>query len=124
MRAGVAEKIDLGDLSTEKIRNTVLKVLETPSYRQAMKVRSSLFRDQETPPLDRAIWWIEWALRHPNAKTIQSPTLQLGPWRSELYDVKLCIGLALLAIVWMLKKVIRDIYSKVSAPKPQKRKVK
>uniref|UniRef100_A0A182FZT7 UDP-glycosyltransferases domain-containing protein n=1 Tax=Anopheles albimanus TaxID=7167 RepID=A0A182FZT7_ANOAL len=124
VRAGVAEKIDLGDLSTEKIRNTVLKVLETPSYRQAMKVRSSLFRDQETPPLERAIWWIEWALRHPNAKTIQSPTLQLGPWRSELYDVKLCIGLALLAIVWMLKKVVRSIYSKVSAPKPQKRKVK
>ncbi|ETN60648.1 glucosyl/glucuronosyl transferase [Anopheles darlingi] len=91
VRAGVAEKIDLWDLSTEKIRNTVLKVLETPKYRHAMKERSSLFQDQETPPLERALWWIEWALRHPNAKTIQSPTLQLGPWRSELYDVKLGI---------------------------------
>uniref|UniRef100_A0A182MA50 UDP-glycosyltransferases domain-containing protein n=1 Tax=Anopheles culicifacies TaxID=139723 RepID=A0A182MA50_9DIPT len=105
IRAGVAEKLSLWDLSTDKIRNTVLKVLETPKYREAMKVRSALFRDQPETPLERGVWWVEWALRHPNAKTIQSPTLELGPWRSELYDVKLCLVLAVLFLCYLLHKV-------------------
>ncbi|XP_052870636.1 UDP-glucosyltransferase 2-like [Anopheles cruzii] len=121
VRAGVAEKLDLWDLTTEKIRNTVLKVLETPSYRRAVKERSGLFRDQAETPLERAVWWIEWALRHPNAKTIQSPTLQLGSWRSELSDVKLSIVLAILCIVWALKKLVSGLCT--NSAKSSKRKV-
>uniref|UniRef100_A0A182NJS8 UDP-glycosyltransferases domain-containing protein n=1 Tax=Anopheles dirus TaxID=7168 RepID=A0A182NJS8_9DIPT len=85
IRAGVAEKLNLWDLSTDKIRNTVLKVLESPQYREAMNVRSGLFRDQPETPLERGVWWVEWALRHPNAKTIRSPTLDLGPWSIAVF---------------------------------------
>uniref|UniRef100_A0A182ISD2 UDP-glycosyltransferases domain-containing protein n=1 Tax=Anopheles atroparvus TaxID=41427 RepID=A0A182ISD2_ANOAO len=123
VRAGVAEKLDLWDLSTEKIRNTVLKVLEQPKYRKAMATRSNLFRDQPDTPLARAVWWVEWALRHPNAKSIQSPTLELGPWRSELYDVKLCLVLAVLLIVYTLQRAITAIFTKTSQAKQTKRKV-
>uniref|UniRef100_A0A182UXE3 UDP-glycosyltransferases domain-containing protein n=1 Tax=Anopheles merus TaxID=30066 RepID=A0A182UXE3_ANOME len=122
IRAGVAEKISLWDLTTEKIRNTVLKVLESPRYRDAMKVRSALFRDQSEHPLERGVWWVEWALRHPNAKTIQSPTLELGPWRSELYDVKACLVLAVLLIVHLLHKTGKALFAKASQPGKTKKK--
>lgn len=123
IRAGVAEKVDLWDLSTEKIRSTVLKVLEQPKYREAMETRSKLFRDQPDTPLERGVWWVEWALRHPNAKSIQSPTLELGPWRSELYDVKLCLLLAVLLIFCTLMKVVGAICTKPSKTKQTKKKV-
>uniref|UniRef100_A0A182K8V2 UDP-glycosyltransferases domain-containing protein n=1 Tax=Anopheles christyi TaxID=43041 RepID=A0A182K8V2_9DIPT len=122
VRAGVAEKLNLWDLTTEKIRNTVLNVLESPQYREAMKERSGLFRDQSETPLERGVWWVEWALRHPNAKTIQSPTLELGPWRSELYDVKLCLVLAVLLIVYLLHKTIKVLFVKSSQTVKTKKK--
>uniref|UniRef100_A0A182PSE1 UDP-glycosyltransferases domain-containing protein n=1 Tax=Anopheles epiroticus TaxID=199890 RepID=A0A182PSE1_9DIPT len=122
VRAGVAEKLSLWDLTTDKIRNTVLKVLESPQYREAMKVRSELFRDQAETPLERGVWWVEWALRHPNAKTIQSPTLELGPWRSELYDVKLCLVLAVLLIVYLLHKTGKALFAKSSPSGKTKKK--
>ncbi|KFB50411.1 AGAP005752-PA-like protein [Anopheles sinensis] len=123
IRAGVAEKVDLWEVSTEKIRNTVLKVLEQPKYRKAMEARSNLFRDQPDTPLERAVWWVEWALRHPNAKSIQSPTLELGPWRSELYDVKLCLVLAVLFIACTVKKILCALFTKTSKTKQPKKKV-
>lgn len=101
----------------------MLKVLESPRYRDAMKVRSELFRDQSEHPLERGVWWVEWALRHPNAKTIQSPTLELGPWRSELYDVKACLVLAVLLVVYLLHKTGKALFAKASQPGKAKKKV-
>lgn len=85
--AGVAERLNFNDLSVERIRTTVLKVLQTPSYKENMMRRSQIFRDQETKPLDRALWWIEYALRHPNVATMKSPTIELGTIRANLWDV-------------------------------------
>ncbi|XP_052895913.1 uncharacterized protein LOC128303099 [Anopheles moucheti] len=121
IRAGVAEKVSLWELSADKIRNTVLKVLESPQYREAIKERSGLFRDQPETPLERGVWWVEWALRHPNAKTIQSPTLLLGPWRSELYDVKLCLVLAVLLVFYLLHKAGKALFAKSSQPGKSKK---
>uniref|UniRef100_A0A4Y0BFD5 Uncharacterized protein n=1 Tax=Anopheles funestus TaxID=62324 RepID=A0A4Y0BFD5_ANOFN len=41
--SGVAEKLDFSSLSTDKIRTTVTKVLETPSYRENMQRRAMYF---------------------------------------------------------------------------------
>ncbi|XP_058463673.1 UDP-glucosyltransferase 2-like [Malaya genurostris] len=102
LRAGVAERLVIWTVTTEQIVQTIRKVLDDPLYQQRMLEKSALFRDQLDKPLDRALWWIDWSLRHPNAKTIQSPALHLGWFRSELYDVKLfvlfvCLGIAVLA---------------------------
>ncbi|XP_055607049.1 UDP-glucosyltransferase 2-like [Uranotaenia lowii] len=105
MRAKVAERLNVFSLTTNDIVQTIRKVLEDPGYRNRMQEKSALFRDQPERPLDRAIWWIEWALRHPNAKSIQSPTMKLGFWRSQSYDVVLFIVVVILAIRYLLKKL-------------------
>ncbi|XP_053687396.1 UDP-glucosyltransferase 2-like [Sabethes cyaneus] len=87
IRLGVAEKMVLQTLTTEQIRSTIVKVLETPSYRENMKKVSALFRDQPEKPITRAVWWIEWVLRHPDDDSLQSPVLKLGFLRSNLVDV-------------------------------------
>ncbi|XP_049547259.1 UDP-glycosyltransferase UGT5-like isoform X1 [Anopheles darlingi] len=98
VQAGAGVKLDLATLSTVKIVDALRAVLENDSYRQAMSHRSALFRDQPEPPLDRAIWWIEWALRHPNESRLRSTTLELSVLAANEYDVALCVTLLLVAI--------------------------
>lgn len=103
---GVAERIVFQTLSTKQIYDTVHKVLESPSYQQNMKKVSSLFRDQPEKPLDRAIWWIEWVLRHPDFEGLQSPVLKLGFLKSNLVDVIGFFLLAPLVVFIVLKKCL------------------
>ncbi|XP_055531921.1 UDP-glucosyltransferase 2-like [Wyeomyia smithii] len=110
VRAGVALGLDHKSLTAGKVRTTLKEILENPFYKENMQIRSSLFRDQSEHPLDRAIWWMEWAIRHPNSKHIQSPSKWMGTWQSNLYDVKLflIVGFVLLGICaknW-LEKII------------------
>lgn len=108
--AGVAERLNFNDLSVDKIRNTVFKVLQTPSYKENMMRRSKIFRDQETNPLDRALWWIEYALRHPNVATMKSPTIELGAIRANLWDVYALY----VAIVFAAYKLVMGVLGTMS----------
>ncbi|EDS25660.1 UDP-glucuronosyltransferase 2B20 [Culex quinquefasciatus] len=114
LQAGVAERLVIWTVSTDKIVATIRKVLEDDGYRVRMKARSALFRDQPERPLERALWWIDWCLRHSNAETIRSPTVRLGPWKSELYDVKLLVVLVALLVSSKENKAAADQNSNIS----------
>nr|XP_019539380.2 UDP-glucuronosyltransferase 2B15-like [Aedes albopictus] len=118
--AGVAEALDFQTLSVEKIRNTVLKVLETPKYKENMMRRSKFLQDQPEKPLNRAIWWIEYVIRNPDLNHMKSPTLELGTIGSNLLDV---YALYLLVIV-IGYKVIKFGFNSVFQKQSSKKAVK
>lgn len=74
----MGEYLDFYTLSYDKIRRTLQKILVDPKYVDNTKRVSQLVYDQPENPLDRAIWWIEWVLRHPNLNDLQSPVITLG----------------------------------------------
>lgn len=106
VKSGVAEKIDFLTLSTESVKSTVLKVIEEPSYRRKMKLRSARFHDQPEKPLERAVWWIDYVIRNPSPDHIQSPTLKLGFIRSNIYDILALLLALVLVVFYMFYKLI------------------
>lgn len=79
-----------------------------------MKIRSARFRDQKEKPLDRAIWWINWALRNPEPDHMTSPVLKLGFIRANCYDI---IGVTVflgLVVVYVTAKIICICQSKIN----------
>ncbi|XP_055606988.1 UDP-glucosyltransferase 2-like [Uranotaenia lowii] len=108
VKAEVAEALDFQSLSTDKIRDTVLKVLETPKYWENMQRRSKFFRDQPEKPLNRTIWWVEYVLRHGDVSFMKSPSLALGAIQSNLFDVYLFY----IALIYTIFKVFTIIVSR------------
>ncbi|XP_065091164.1 UDP-glucosyltransferase 2-like [Ochlerotatus camptorhynchus] len=123
MQAGVAVKLEHNALTSDKVRKALQDVLENPTYRENMKKRSSLFRDQPEHPLQRAIWWIEWALRHPNCERIQSPSKWMSLWSSELYDVKLIIFIAMFLTAMYTKSLLtKEVFKYTKGSKDNDKK--
>lgn len=74
------------------------------------------FRDQKEKPLERAIWWIEWAIRHPNADYIKSPTLKHGLIASNSFDLIAMLTVAVMLIVWAIWKCLMALWRLLIAP--------
>lgn len=99
------------------------------SYRENTQKVSQLIQDQPMTGLEKAIWWIEYVIRHNGAKHLRSPAIDLPNYQNYLLDV---IGtiLAILGILAYISfKVLKLIYCKIRSfnkqcSKKQKMKVK
>ena len=81
------------------------EVLHNPKYTQEAQKFGSLLNDQITKPLDRAVWWIEHIMRHPDMYAGKSPVHKLSWYQYFLLDV-LAFGLAILFIVFSVLKLL------------------
>lgn len=77
-----------------------------------MKVRSQRFRDQPEKPIERAVWWTEYILRHPNPVHLQSPVRKLGFLRSNLFDIVLAAGFVLCLLVVVIGRMALKCFRK------------
>jgi len=91
-----------------------------------MKRLSNEFRDRPVPPLDSAVWWIEYAARHPHG-SLESPLRSQSWMEQNLIDIYAFLFLnlivILLVILFALKKLFNLYCNRMcSASKLQKRK--
>ncbi|KAL7028605.1 hypothetical protein ACKWTF_005918 [Chironomus riparius] len=107
--AGVAVKVDLQTITTEKLKSALLEVLENPKYTHNMKLRSELFKDQPQKPMDRAVWWCEYVMRNPKATHLRPNEFNFGLLGSHFWDIQL-ISIVLIVLAF---KVLRCVCRKV-----------
>lgn len=122
VREGTTIKLNYSNLTVESIRSALVEVLENHKYLQNAQRRKRLFRDQPEKPIDRAIFWIEWVMRHKNEySAIQLPISNLGVFVSNSYDVVGFLFAILIFIVFSTFTVIkRACFSKIKKHKQKK----
>lgn len=106
--AGVSEHISFQTFTTAELKAKLLKILTDPNYSRRMKLRSQRLRDQPEKPIDRAVWWVEYLLRNPDASFLRVPTTELGFFRAnslDLYGIVFLILLALFIVVIYLMRL-------------------
>ena len=78
------------------------------SYKFASKKLSDLFRDQIQPPLERAVFWTEFVLRHNGTGHLRLGSVDLAPYQRNLIDVyfilALCTAIPLVLMYFCLRK--------------------
>ncbi|XP_041804798.1 UDP-glucuronosyltransferase 2A2-like [Chelmon rostratus] len=107
---GVAKVVDVSELDRKIFQDVIQEVLHEPSYTTNMKRLSRLHRDQPMKPLDTALFWIEFVMRHKGAAHLRTESYRL-PWYSyHSVDVILFLLTIALLILLLLAGFVRSCF--------------
>jgi len=122
-----AVMLEILDLTEELLEDRLNTILNDPRFTLKAKHLSSIIKDQPQTPLDRAVFWTEYLIRHKGAPHLRSAARKLNFFQYHSLDVYafvLAILITLIAASVVLCKVcIRKVCGKkgkVTSDKKQK----
>lgn len=122
VKNGVALVLDYGTLTVENFLNSTKEVLLNSKYRKKAKEFSNLFRDRPQKPMETAIFWTEYVLRHHGAKHMQANSVHLNFWQLNSYDVVGFLMAIVIVIIYINIYILRLIWCKLFGSKIKSKK--
>ncbi|XP_063992241.1 uncharacterized protein LOC135170396 [Diachasmimorpha longicaudata] len=108
---GVAESLDLYTMTKADFKDKIHRLISNPKYKKNMENLWNIFSDRPQHPLDEAVWWTEFVIRHKGAQYFQPSRL---PWyRYHMIDIYASILLGLLIVCYLLQKSLRFTIARV-----------
>ncbi|XP_029953886.1 UDP-glucuronosyltransferase 2B20-like [Salarias fasciatus] len=99
---GAAKVVDVTQTTRHSFLEALRAVLHDPSYRKNMRRLSALHRDKPTHPLDTAVYWTEFVMRHKGAAHLRTESYKM-PWYAyysvDVVSFLLALLLVLMALV-------------------------
>ncbi|KAL0270118.1 UNVERIFIED_CONTAM: hypothetical protein PYX00_007627 [Menopon gallinae] len=120
--AGFAVKVDLNELNEQNLYNAIQEVLTKPKYAEAAKRISTVLRDRPMKPMDTAIYWIEYVIRHKGAPHLRSAAQDLRWYELYLLDV-VSVILAAVAIAFYVVFAAMRLICRTICPASKKKNV-
>ncbi|XP_009238311.2 UDP-glucuronosyltransferase 2B10 isoform X2 [Pongo abelii] len=84
---GTAVTLDFHTMSSTDLLNALKTVINDPSYKKNIMKLSRIQHDQPMKPLDRAVFWIEFVMRHKGAKHLRVAAHDLTWFQYHSLDV-------------------------------------
>ncbi|RZB40719.1 UDP-glucuronosyltransferase-like, partial [Asbolus verrucosus] len=84
---GFGRFITFRKLSEETILENINEMLNNVKYRENAKKRSKIFHDRHVNPMDTAVYWVEYIIRHRGAPHLRVAALDLPWYKYYLLDV-------------------------------------
>lgn len=109
---GYALKISYSDknFNEETIFTMIKEMLENPKYTENAKLKSRLFHDRPLKPLDTAIYWIEYIIRHKGADHLKVAGRNLPWYQFYMIDVISVLLLSVLTVFYCIYFCLKYIY--------------
>ncbi|XP_075798825.1 UDP-glucuronosyltransferase 2B1 [Microtus pennsylvanicus] len=101
---GAAIRVDFSTLSTTKLLTALRTVINDPSYKENAMRLSRIQHDQPMKPLDRAVFWIEYVMRHRGAKHLRPALHDLAWFQYHSLDVIGFLLACVAAVVFIITK--------------------
>lgn len=125
MKKGISEEIHPPNLSTSTLTDKIRLLLTDTKYKRNAVAASKVFRDRKETPLERGLWWIEWAMRNSDSLHFKN-TIDLNYFELHSIDV-IAFLTAIFAVIMYgvyvaLRQLIRVILCRGSGDK-RKRKL-
>ncbi|XP_069682316.1 UDP-glycosyltransferase UGT5-like [Periplaneta americana] len=110
---GIAVSLDYHTITKQSVLKALRTVLDNPSYRENAQSVSRAFLDRPMSPLNTAIFWTEYVLRHKGAPHLRSAALDLTWYQYLLIDVILVLllfAVVFAAIVYLICRSIMNLF--------------
>ncbi|XP_048220638.1 UDP-glucuronosyltransferase 2B17-like isoform X3 [Perognathus longimembris pacificus] len=101
---GAAVQLDIRTLSSKDLLRALETVINNPLYKKNAMWLSTIHHDQPMKPLDRAVFWIEFVMRHKGAKHLRPLAHNLTWYQYYSLDV---IGFLLACVATVTFLVIK-----------------
>ncbi|KAK7863663.1 hypothetical protein R5R35_006190 [Gryllus longicercus] len=118
---GYAIVLNIANITEGTLDWALHEILTNDQYHNNAKRLSEIFRDQPQKPLERAVYWTEYVIRHKGAPHMRSAALKLNIFQYYLLDVLAVIGVATYVCIKLTvitsKLVFRHFFFKRSVSK-------
>ncbi|XP_069686790.1 UDP-glucosyltransferase 2-like [Periplaneta americana] len=104
---GAGVVLDLDMLTKHSIKQAITEIIYNPIYKENMRKMSTRLSDQPNSPLDRAVWWVEYVIRHRGARHLRSAAVDLTWYQYLLLDVIAFIITVFIFTIWVAYRSIR-----------------
>ncbi|XP_063775867.1 UDP-glucuronosyltransferase 2A2-like isoform X1 [Pseudophryne corroboree] len=119
---GMAVMLDINKMQTQDLLDAVNTVLKNPTYKEnAMRI-SRIHHDQPVKPLDRAVFWIEFVMRHKGAKHLRPASHELTWYQYHCLDVIGFLLVCLFTVLYITVKILSFCCRKCRPTKKKQKK--
>ncbi|XP_032190370.1 UDP-glucuronosyltransferase 2A2 isoform X5 [Mustela erminea] len=109
---GAAVEVDINTMTSEDLLNALRTVINEPSYKENATRLSRIHHDQPVKPLDRAVFWIEFVMRHKGAKHLRPAAHNLTWFQYHSLDVIGFLLACVAAAIFLVTKCCLFFYQK------------
>ncbi|TKC34647.1 hypothetical protein EI555_011237, partial [Monodon monoceros] len=119
---GAAVEVDLQRMTSSDLLNTLKAVINNPSYKENAMKLSRIHHDQPMKPLDRAVFWIEFIMRHKGAKHLRPAIHNLTWYQYNSLDVIGFLLACMATFIFLVTKCCLFCYWKFGKTAKKKKK--
>ncbi|XP_039889190.1 UDP-glucuronosyltransferase 2A1-like isoform X2 [Simochromis diagramma] len=114
---GAGKIIQLADVNGHSFEQGLKEVIHQESYRQNIQRLSRLHRDQPITPMEKAVFWVEYVMRHKGSRHLPTEAYKM-PWYSYycldvLFILLSVVTVLLLSIVAVFRFLCRRRQRKI-----------
>ncbi|XP_049809467.1 UDP-glucosyltransferase 2-like [Schistocerca nitens] len=118
--AGIGIELKFWDVTRDSVPDAIRKLIEDKRFSEKMKQFSAVYREHKEESLPKAIWWIEYVLRHNGAPHLRSAAKDLTWYQYLLLDVIAFVLAVVVIFCIALYSIARFLISKVFKSKKLK----
>ncbi|XP_030674296.1 UDP-glucuronosyltransferase 2B19 isoform X2 [Nomascus leucogenys] len=118
---GAAVSLDFNTMSSTDLLNALKTVINDPLYKENAMKLSRIHHDQPVKPLDRAVFWIEFVMRHKGAKHLRVAAHDLTWFQYHSLDVIGFLLACVATVIFIITKCLFCVWKFVRTGKKGKR---
>nr|QBK47161.1 UDP-glycosyltransferase UGT340D1 [Chilo suppressalis] len=111
---GIGVKLDALTLDAKALLEGIRHVLNNKSYRENIRKLKEIMDDQLQTPMERAVWWTEYVIRHKGARHLRSLAANISWAEYLMADVLFTLAAiafsTLLAIALVIKFMLSTLF--------------
>ncbi|XP_038190122.1 UDP-glucuronosyltransferase 2A2 isoform X2 [Arvicola amphibius] len=119
---GAAVEVNMNTMSSADFLNAVRTVINDPSYKENAMRLSRIHHDQPVKPLDRAVFWIEFVMRHKGAKHLRVAAHDLSWFQYHSLDVIAFLLACVASAIFLVAKCCLFVFQKFAKTRKKKKR--